>query len=78
MHGASVAVDKDNVYITDTNSPHDNPKNNVYCYNTGSNKWKELPRPEQHYFVLLMIDGQLNAIGGEDSMSCRLSNKVST
>jgi len=78
MHGASVAVDKDNVYVTDTNSPHDNPKNNVYCYNTGSNRWKKLPRPKQHYFVLLMIDGQLNAIGGEDSVSLALSNKVST
>ena len=78
MHGASVAVDKQNVYVTDTNSPHDDPRNDVYCYNTISNHWTSLPRLEQWYFVLLMIDGQLNAIGGEDSVTCNLSRKVST
>ena len=78
MHGASVAVNEQNIYVTDTNSPHNNPRNDVYCYNMGSNQWKELPRPKQHYFVLLMINGQLNTIGGEDSVTCSLSNKVST
>ena len=78
MHGASVVVDKRIIYVTDTNSPHNNPRNDVYCYNMGSNRWKELPRPKQHYFVLLMIDGQLNVIGGEDSVTCSLCNKVST
>jgi len=78
MYQASVAVDKENVYVTDTNSPRSNPRNDVYGYCTTSNQWKVIPGPQQYYFVLLIINGQLNAIGGEDSATYSLSNKVST
>ncbi|XP_065893295.1 uncharacterized protein [Dysidea avara] len=78
MYGASVAGDNENVYVTDTNSPCHIPRNIVYCYDISMHQWKELPEPEQYYFVLLMVNGQLTAIGGLDFITLNQTSKVST
>ena len=75
-----MAVDKQNVYVFDTNSTHtSNLRDDLYCYNMLSRKWKELPTPLRHcYFVLLVIDGLLTAIGGLNSITLNTTRKVST
>ena len=78
MHGASAVINEQNVYVTDTNSPRSNPRNDVYCYDILSQKWRSLPHPDQFYFVLLAINGLLTAIGGLDSITLNKTGKVST
>ena len=73
-----MAGDNENVYVTDTNSPCHIPRNIVYCYDISMHQWKELPEPEQYYFVLLMVNGQVTAIGGLDFITLNQTSKVST
>ena len=50
----------------------------VFCYELVSHQWMHLPKLQHYRCVLLMCNGQLNAIGGYDSKSHILTKAVST
>ena len=50
----------------------------VFCYDLVSCKWTHLPKIGHYRCVLLMCNGQLNAISGYDSNSHELTRAVST
>ena len=80
LYTASVAVSSaaDNVYVTAGDAPDDNTKNNVYCYYTNTDHWTVLPQPGHRCGILHMLDDKLTIFGGDDSVTKRAFNKVTT
>ena len=77
MYNASVAVSNGTIYCTGS-CPNDDNKHEVYCYDTRSNQWKELPRPGHYWGVIHMVDDKLTIFGGIDSTTDKRHNKVTT
>ena len=77
MYDAYVAVSNGTIYCTGTTANEDN-KQDVYCYDTGSNQWKQLPRPGHRLGVIHMVDNKLTIFGGRDSTTGKIHNKVTT
>ena len=77
MYDAYVAVSNGTIYSTGTCADDDN-HNDVYCYDTRSNQWKQLPRPGHCLGVLHMVDDKLTIFGGKDSTTGKCHNKVTT
>ena len=77
MYDASVAVSNGTIYCTGTCPDEDND-NDVYCYDTTSNQWKQLPRPGHYMGVIHMVDDKLTIFGGGDSTTGKYHNKVTT
>ena len=77
MYSAYVAVSNGTIYCTGTTPNIDN-EHDVYCYDTRSNQWKQLPRPGHRLGVLHMVDDKLTIFGGRDSTTDQLHNKVTT
>ena len=77
MYGAYVAVSNGTIYCTGTTRNKDN-WHYVYCYDTRSNQWKQLPRPGHRLGVLHMVDDKLTIFGGRDSTTNKYHNKVTT
>ena len=77
MYDAYVAVSNGTIYCTGSTRNDDN-YNDVYCFNTKSNQWKQLPRPGHRLGVLHMVDDKLSIFGGADSTTLKVHNKVTT
>ena len=77
MYDAYVAVSNGIIYCTGSCRDEDND-NDVYCYDTRSNQWKQLPRPGHGLGVIHMVDNKLTIFGGIDSTTCKFHNKVTT
>ena len=77
MYDAYVAVSNGTIYCTGATPNIDN-EHDVYCYDTISNQWKQLPRPGHRLGVLHMVDDKLTIFGGRDSTTNKIHNKVTT
>ena len=77
MYSAYVAVSNGTIYCTGT-TPDDDNDNDVYCSDTKTNQWKQLPRPGHRLGVLYMVDDKLTIFGGRDSTTGNIHNKVTT
>ena len=77
MYSAYVAVSNGTIYCTGTTRNEDN-WHDVYCFDTRSNQWKQLPRPGHCLGVLHMVDDKLTIFGGRDSTTDKFHNKVTT
>ena len=77
MYSAYVAVSNGTIYCTGT-TPNEDHQHDVYCYDTRSNQWKQLPRPGHRLGVLHMVDDKLTIFGGTDSTTNKYHNKVTT
>ena len=77
MYSAFVAVSNGTIYCTGTTCKEDN-QHEVYCYDTRSNQWKQLPRSGHHLGVIHMVDNKLTIFGGSDSTTGKIHNKVTT
>ena len=75
MYDAYVAVSNGTIYCTGT-CPDEDSEHDVYCYDTTSNEWKQLPRPGHHLGVLHMVDDKLTIFGGTDSITDQFHSKV--
>ena len=77
---ALVAVSSagDKVYVTAGSAPDDSTHNNVYCYNTNTEHWTVLPQPGHCFGVLHMLDDKLTIFGGQDPVTKKILNKVTT
>ena len=80
LYNASVAVSSagDKVYVTAGSAPDGNTYNNVYCYNTNTDHWTVLPQPGHYRGVLHMLDDKLTIFGGNDPVTRKYHNKVTT
>ena len=77
MYDAYVAVSNGTIYCTGT-CPDEDSEHDVYCYDTTSNEWKQLPRPGHRLGVLHMVDDKLTIFGGTDSTTDQFHSKVTT
>ena len=77
MYDAYVAVSNGTIYCTGTTPNVDN-RHDVYCYDTRSNQWKQLPRPGHCLGVIHMVDNKVTIFGGADSTTDKIHNKVTT
>ena len=77
MYDVYVAVSNGTVYCTGS-TPNIANQHKVYCYDTRSNQWKELPRPGHRLGVIHMVDDKLTIFGGRNPATDRYHNKVST
>ena len=77
MYDAYVAVSNGTVYCTGLTPSEDN-QHLVYAYNTKTNQWRELPRPGHRLGVIHMLGDKLAILGGRDSGTDKIHNKVTT
>ena len=77
MYDAYVAVSNGTIYCTGT-TPNEDNQHEVYCYDTRTDQWKQLPRPGHHLGVIHMVDNKLTIFGGRDSTINEIHNKVTT
>jgi len=78
MYHASVAVDDNNVYVAAGDAPENETENNVYYYDIIIDQWNTLPTPGHCCGVLCMVDNTLSIFGGQDSVTYKWLNKVTT
>ena len=77
MFSAYVAVSNGTIYCTGT-CPNVDSEHEVYCYDTRTDQWKQLPRPGHRLGVIHMVDDKLTIFGGVDSTTNKHHNKVTT
>ena len=77
MYSAYVAVSNGTIYCTGT-TPNEDNQHEVYCYDTRTDQWKQLPRPGHRLGVIHMVDDKLTVFGGRDSTTNKYHNKVTT
>ena len=77
MYHAYVAVSNGTIYCTGT-CPNEDYQHEVYCYDTRTDQWKQLPRPGHRLGVIHMVDDKLTIFGGRDSTTNKYHNKVTT
>ena len=77
MYDAYVAVSNGTIYCTGS-CPDEENEHNVYCCNTRSNQWKQLPRSGHRLGVIHMVEDKLTIFGGKDSTTGEIINKVTT
>ena len=77
MYDAYVAVSNGTIYCTGS-CPNEDNQHDVYCYDTTSNKWKQLSRPRHFLGVIHMVDDKLTIFGGMDSITYNIHSKVTT
>ena len=80
LYEASVAVSLDGstVYVSAGSAPNDNIKKNVYSYNTNADNWTVLPQPGHCCGVLQILGDRLTIFGGDDPITHKPFNKVTT
>ena len=80
LYEASVAVSStgEKVYATAGSAPSDSTKDNVYCYNTNADHWTVLPQPGHCCGILHMLEDRLTIFGGDDPVTYKPFNKVTT
>ena len=77
MYYAYVAVSNGTIYCTGV-TPNEYNQHEVYCYDTRTDQWKQLPRPGHRRGVIHMVDDKLTIFGGRDSTTNKYHNKVTT
>ena len=77
MYDAYVAVFNGTIYCTGI-TPNEDNQHDVYCYNTKSDQWKQLPRPGHHLGVIHIVDDVLTIFGGMKPHTSNRHNKVTT
>ena len=77
MYDAYVAVSNGTIYCTGT-TPNEDNQHEVYCYDTRTDQWKQLPRPGHRLGVIHMVDDKLTIFGGRDPTTDEFLNKVTT
>ena len=77
MYQAYVAVSNGTIYCTGVTPNVDN-QHEVYCYNTRSDQWKQLPTPGHRLGVIHIVDNKLTIFGGIDPANNKYYNKVTT
>ena len=77
VYHAYVAVFNGTIYCTGC-TPNEDNQHEVYCYDTRTDQWKQLPRPGHHLAVIHMVDDKLTIFGGRDSTTNEIHNKVTT
>ena len=77
MYSVYVAVSNGTIYCTGA-TPNEDNQHDVYCYDTISNQWKQLPRSGHRLGVIHMVDDKLTIFGGRDSTTNKYHNKVTT
>ena len=77
MYDAYVAVSNKTIYCTGT-TPNEDNDDEVYCYDTRTDQWKQLPRPGHRLGVIHMVDDKLTIFGGRDPTTKERHNKVTT
>ena len=77
MYYAYVAVSNGTIYCTGT-APNKDNEHEVYCYDTRTDQWKQLPRPGHRLGVIHMVDDKLTVFGGRVSTTKECHNKVTT
>ena len=77
MYYASAVLHNEKVHIMAGFAPDDTLRY-VFTYDISSNHWDKLPPPGHTIGVLQIIDGKLSVIGGEDTNTGEVTNKVST
>ena len=60
------------------NAPHDDTYRYVYVYDINGNQWDKLPPPGQLQGTLQIINSNLTVIGGWDTTTNKITNKVTT
>ena len=78
MYHISAVLHDKKVYIMAGDAPDDDTYYHVYCYNITTDQWKQLPPPGHYYGVLQILDGKLTVIGGQDNVTKKITNKVTT
>ena len=78
MHFASAVLHNEKVHVMAGAAPDNDTLCYVYTYDIHSNHWDTLPPPGHAFGVLQIIDGKLSVIGGGDTSTCEVTNKVST
>ena len=64
MYRGSATTDRQFAYFTSEDS------NTVYSYQWSTEKWQQLPPCPYHDSALVIIDGSLTAVGGDDGSDC--------
>ena len=77
MYDAYIAVSHGIIYCTGS-CPNIANQHEVYCYDTRSNQWKQLPRSGHRLGVIHMVDDKLTIFGGRDSTTDKRCSKVTT
>ena len=78
MLSPSAVLHNEKVYVTAGFDLDDDTLFYVFTYNIPSNHWDRLPPPGHAFGVLEIIDGKLSVIGGGDTITDQITNKVST
>ena len=78
MYAASAVLHNEKVHVMAGAAPDDDTLQYVYTYDIHSNHWDILPPPGHYGGVLQIIDGKLSVIGGGDTNTRKVTNKVST
>ena len=78
LYDPFVAVQDKKLYVTGGESPVEDAYHQVYVYDVNANQWDQLP-PSGHFKgIPHIIGGKLVIIGGRQSTSKKMTNKVST
>ena len=77
IYDAYVAVSKGTIYCTGT-TPIRYNMDEVFCYNTRTNRWNKLPKSGHRLGVIHMVHDKLTIFGGRDSTTNKYHNKVTT
>ena len=75
---ASAVLHNEEVHVMAGVAPDIDTYHYVYTYDIHSNHWDTLPPPGHYQGVLQIIDGKLSVIGGVDTSTGKVTNKVST
>ena len=78
MYAISAVVHDKKVYIMAGDAPDNDTLDYVYCYNITTDHWEQLPSPGHYCGRLQIIDDKLTVIGGQSSVTMKVTNKVST
>ena len=78
MCAASAVLHNEKVHVMAGDAPDDDTLDHVYTYDISSNHWDKLPPPGHYRGTLQIIDGKLSVIGGMDTNTDEITNKVST
>ena len=78
MYLASAVLHNEKVHVMAGDAPDYDTYDYVYTYDIHSNHWDTLPPPGHYQGVLQIIDGKLSVIGGVDTSTHKVTNKVST
>ena len=77
MYDAYVAMSNGTIYCTGT-TPNEDNQHEVYCYDTRTDQWKQLPRPGHRLGVIHMVDNKLTIFGGMEPHTSNRHKKVTT